>query len=69
VKFESGEDFMVPVSAELHYTTMDGKWENRLWRCRPARIEGASAIADMPSGVTAHFINLVFENGLKVSSR
>ena len=69
VKFESGEDFMVPVSAELHYTTMDGKWENRLWECRPARIEGASAIADMPSGVTAHFINLVFENGLKVSSR
>ena len=69
VKFESGEGFMAPVAAELHYTTADGKWENRLWRCRPARIEGASAIADMPSGVTAHFINLVFENGLKVSSR
>ena len=68
-RFESGEGFMAPVAAELHYTTMDGKWENRLWRCRPARIEGASAIADMPSGVTAHFINLVFENGLKVSSR
>ena len=69
VRFESGEGFMAPVAAELHYTTADGKWENRLWRCRPARIEGASAIADMPSGVTAHFINLVFENGLKVSSR
>ncbi|MBR3922773.1 MAG: acetylxylan esterase [Kiritimatiellae bacterium] len=69
VKFESGEGFMAPVAAELHYTTADGKWENRLWRCRPARIEGTSAIADMPSGVTAHFINLVFENGLKVSSR
>ena len=68
-RFESGEGFMAPVAAELHYTTADGKWENRLWRCRPARIEGASAIADMPSGVTAHFINLVFENGLKVSSR
>ena len=68
-RFESGEGFMAPVAAELHYTTMDGKWENRLWRCRPARIEGVSAIADMPSGVTAHFINLVFENGLKVSSR
>lgn len=68
-RFESGEGFMAPVAAELHYTTMDGKWENRLWRCCPARIEGASAIADMPSGVTAHFINLVFENGLKVSSR
>ena len=68
-RFESGEGFMVPVTAELHYTTADGKWENRLWRCRPAKIEGASAIADMPSGVTAHFINLVFENGLKVSSR
>ena len=69
VRFESGEGFMAPVAAELHYTTADGKWENRLWECRPARIEGASAIADMPSGVTAHFINLVFENGLKVSSR
>ena len=68
-RFESGEGFMTPVAVELHYTTADGKWENRLWRCRPARIEGASAIADMPSGVTAHFINLVFENGLKVSSR
>ena len=68
-RFESGEGFMAPVAAELHYTTADGKWENRLWRCRPARMEGASAIADMPSGVTAHFINLVFENGLKVSSR
>ena len=69
VKFESGEDFMVPVSAELHYTTMDGKWENRLWECRPAKIEGSGAIADVPPGVTAHFINLVFKNGLKVSSR
>ena len=69
VRFESGEGFMAPVAAELHYTTADGKWENRLWRCGPARIEGASASADMPSGVTAHFINLVFENGLKVSSR
>ena len=69
VKFESGEGFMAPVAAELHYTTADGKWENRLWRCRPVKIEGSSAIADMPSGVTAHFINLVFENGLKVSSR
>lgn len=68
-RFESGEGFMAPVAAELHYTTMDGKWENRLWECRPAKIEGASAIADMPLGVTAHFINLVFENGLKVSSR
>ena len=68
-RFESGEGFMVPVTAELHYTTADGKWENRLWRCRPVKIEGSSAIADMPSGVTAHFINLVFENGLKVSSR
>ena len=68
-RFESGEGFMAPVAAELHYTTADGKWENRIWRCRPARMEGASAIADMPSGVTAHFINLVFENGLKVSSR
>ena len=68
-RFESGEGFMAPVAAELHYTTADGKWENRLWRCRPVKIEGSSAIADMPSGVTAHFINLVFENGLKVSSR
>ena len=68
-RFESGDGIMAPVSAELHYTTMDGKWEDRLWKCRPARIEGAAAIADMPSGVTAHFINLVFENGLKVSSR
>ena len=68
-KFESGAGFMVPVSAELHYTTMDGKWEERLWRCAPARIEGNVAVAEMPSGVKAHFINLVFGNGLKVSSR
>ena len=68
-KFESGAGFMVPVSAELHYTTMDGKWEERLWRCSPAKIEGAVAVAEMPSGVKAHFINLVFGNGLKVSSR
>ena len=68
-EFESGEGIMVPVSAEFHYTTMDGKWENRLWRCTPARIEGNAAVAEMPSGVTAHFINLVFRDGLKVSSR
>ena len=68
-RFESGDGIMAPVSAELHYTMMDGKWEDRLWKCRPARIEGTAAVAEMPSGVTAHFINLVFENGLKVSSR
>ena len=68
-EFESGEGIMVPVSAEFHYTTMDGKWENRLWRCTPARIEGNTAVAEKPSGVTAHFINLVFRDGLKVSSR
>lgn len=67
--FESGEGFMVPVAAELNYTTMEGKWEDRLWQCCPARIEGSAVIAEMPSGVTAHFMNLVFENGLRVSSR
>ena len=68
-KFESGAGFMVPVSAELHYTTMVGKWEDRLWRCSPAKIDGTAAVAEMPLGVTAYFINLVFGNGLKVSSR
>ena len=67
-RFETGGDFLVPLSAELHFTTDAGKWESREWRCCPAKIDGSTAVADMPAGVTASFINLVFDGGLVVSS-
>lgn len=56
-------------SATLNYTTDSGVWQKRTWKTVPARIEGGSVIADLPSErpLTA-FLGVTDERGLRISS-
>ncbi|WP_165231308.1 alpha/beta hydrolase family protein [Aquisphaera insulae] len=58
------------VKAELLYTKDDGPWTARRWETAEAKIEPAAhaAVANLPAGTTACFLNLEDERGLIVSS-
>ena len=56
-------------TATLNYTTDSGAWQKREWKTVPARIEGSSVSAELPSQrPLVAFLAVTDERGLRVSS-
>ena len=58
------------VKAELNYTKDNSRWQDRKWESIPAQLDtrARKAVAQVPSGTQAWYINLFDERGLVVSS-
>ena len=56
------------VKAELCTTKDAGKWQPRKWESAPAAIEGNKVTATIPEGVKVHYLNLIDDRGLVVST-
>ena len=66
VKFKAD----VPVtSAGLHYTTDTGKWQQRKWQTVPAKLDGTTATAEIPTArPLVYFLTLTDERKATVST-
>lgn len=56
------------IRAELLFTKDTGPWADRLWDTQPVSLQGNTATAIIPEGVTVYYFNLIDERGLIVSS-
>ena len=56
--------------AELNYTTDTGKWQDRKWQTAPAALDlkTGRVSADLPTGATVWYFNLIDSRDLVVSS-
>ncbi|MCC6536908.1 MAG: acetylxylan esterase [Bryobacterales bacterium] len=54
--------------AEFNYTRDSGRWQDRKWDTAPAGLAGRRAVAEVPGGVTAYYLNLIDAAGRVVSS-
>lgn len=56
--------------AELVFTRDAGPWQKRQWETAPADVEASArrVTAEVPTGVTAHYLNLTDDRGLVVST-
>lgn len=55
-------------SAELMYTTDKGDTRRRKWQSAPAKRTGGQVSGRLPAGVTGHYVKLVTESGLIVTT-
>jgi len=64
------ESETVITKAELNFTAMDGKWQDRKWETVPATLDAASkkVTATVPENAKVFYVNLIDERGYTVSS-
>lgn len=58
------------VQAELLFTKDSGKWQDRLWEATPATLDPDAQRVEalVPQGTTVHYLNLIDDQGLVVST-
>jgi len=56
------------VKAELNHTRDTGKWPDRKWMATEAQVEAGRITATLPEGATVHYLNLIDERDLVVST-
>lgn len=54
--------------AQLHYTTADGKWQNREWKSLPATVSEGTISATLPENAVAYYLAAKDARGVIVSS-